>query len=218
MLKTALTILTLSAAIAAHAGSPAPAATISPTVEPSEISYSNLSLSWLRQWAEVDGAPIDADSNGVALGLEFSPVKHLYLSLGGSWSNIEFSGPGGTLDGDYWTFHGGVGGWIPLADNIHFVTEVGGHYGQLDIDGGLRQNSWGVYVTPHIRAKFGALETHLGAIYNSNDTALADWSAFVRVLYEVCSGCDLFVTGTCGFQSQDFDSAFGLNVGLRVKF
>lgn len=217
MIKTKIALLMLCGTMMAHAGTPTPAA-LSPTVAPEEISYDNLSLSWLRTWAEVDGLPVDVDGNGIGASLEFSPVKHLYLALGGSWSYAEFSGPGGSIDADYWTFNTGLGGYLPLTDNLHFVTEVGAHYGNLDFGGNLQADDWGLYVMPHLRAKFGAFETHFGAIYNGNDAALAEWSAFARVLFEVCSGCDLFVTGTCGFDSQTFDNAFGLNVGLRVKF
>ena len=216
MIKKTLALFALVVVSAAQAGTPAPAA-ISPTVEPDEISYNNFSLSWLRQWAQA-GA-IDLDGNGVAAGLEFSPVNHLYLALNGSWSDIDVSGPGGSLNADYWTLNAGVGGYVALANNIHFVTEVGASYGDLDFGRAIGSlDDWGVYVTPHVRAKFGKFETHLGASYNSNDAAINEWSIFARALYEVCPDADVFVTGSYGLDSGDFDDVFGLNVGLRLKF
>jgi hypothetical protein len=218
MLKNTLAALALVSCTLAHAGTPAPA--VPPTVEPDNISYSNASVSWLRQWANVDGfSELDVDSNGIAAALEYSPVNHLYLALGGSWSDAELSGPGGSVNADYWTLNGGVGGYIPLAHNVHFVTEVGASYADLDLGGFGNQDDWGVYVTPHIRAKFGAFEVHGGVSYNSNDVTPTEWSAFARALYEVCPNVDLFVTGTFGLGSNDLlEDVFGLNLGVRFKF
>lgn len=218
MLKKTLAALALATSLA-HAGTtPQP---IAPTVEPEEqISYSNASVSWLRQWANVDGfSNLDVDSNGIAAALEYSPVNHLYLAFGGSWSDLEISGPGGSVNADYWTLNGGVGGYIPLAHNVHFVTEVGAHYADLDFSGIGATDDWGIYVTPHVRAKFGAFEIHGGVMYNSNDVAVNEWSAFARALYEVCPNVDLFVTGTFGLDSSALlEDVFGLNVGVRFKF
>ncbi len=216
MLKKTIALFALAVASAVHAGTPAPAA-ISPTIEPDEISYNNVSISWQRQWAQLQN--IDVDGNGIAAGLEFSPVNHLYLALNGSWNDVEFSVPGASVGSDYWTLNAGVGGYVALANNIHFVTEVGASYGDLDFGNAVGSlDGWGIYVTPHIRAKFGKFETHLGATYNSNDAALNEWSVFARALFEVCPSADIFVTGTYGLDSGGFDDVFGLNVGLRLKF
>jgi hypothetical protein len=220
MLKKTLALLTLVAVSAANAGTSAPsgkaAPAISPTITPEEISYSNLSISWLRQWG--DFTNIDVDGNGIAAAVEYSPVNNLYVAAGGSWSDLEFSVPGASVSGDYWTLNAGVGGYIPLTSNIHFVTEVGASYGELDIGGPIAAvDGWGLYVTPHFRAKFGAIEAHLGVTYNSGNAAISEWSTFARLLYEVCPSVDLFVTGTYAIESE-FDNVFGLNVGLRYKF
>jgi hypothetical protein len=217
MLKKTLTLLALVAVTAAQAGTPAPAA-ISPTVAPDDISYNNLSISWLRQWAQI--GPLDGDGDGVALGLEYSPANNIYLALNGSWSDVEFSAFGGSVGADYWNLNAGVGGYIPLTSNVHFVTEVGASYSDLNLNGGLGSvDGWGIYVVPHIRAKFGAFETHLGVNYNSNDAALTEWSGFLRLLYEVCPSVDIFTTGNIGLSdSNGPDDVFGLNFGLRYKF
>lgn len=220
MLKHTLAILALTATLS-HAGTEAPPPTLAPTIEPEEvISYNNFSLSWLRQWANVDNfADADVDGNGVAGALEFSPVDHLYLAVGGSWSNLEFSGPGFDTDVDYWTVNGGIGGYIPITNNVHFVTEVGGQYAELDLGNFGDVDDWGVYVRPHVRAKFGDFEIHGGVIYNSNDVAPNEWSAFARALYEVAPNVDLFVTGTVGLDDNALlEDVFGINVGVRLKF
>jgi hypothetical protein len=215
-MKKALTLLALAMASAVHAGTPAPAP-VSPTVDPENISYSNLSLSWQRAWGTV--GPVDMDSNGIALALEYSPVEHFYLALNGSWNDVEFSAFGAGLDGDFWTLNAGVGGYVSLTSNIDFVTEIGGSYSDLSVAGVGSGDDGGVYVTPHFRAKFGAFETHLGATFNSNDAAFAEWSTFLRLLYEVCPNVDVFATGTLGLSDTNgLEDFVGLNVGLRYKF
>ncbi len=217
MLKKTFAFLALAVVTAAHAGTPAPAA-ISPTVAPSDISYNNVSLSWLRQWAQFN--PLDVDSNGIALGLEYSPANNFYVAANGAWSDMNFTIPGAHMSANYWTLNSGIGGYIPLTGNIHFVTEVGASYAEVGSVAGVgSQNGWGVYVTPHLRAKFGAFETHAGVTYNSNGGALADWSGFLRLLYEVCPSADIFATGTIGLSdSSGLDDLFGLNLGVRYKF
>ena len=217
MIKKTLALLALAVVTTtAQAGTSAPAPSgkgvIAPTIEPDSISYSNVSLSWLRQWAQA--GPIDLDGNGVALALEYSPVNNLYVAAGGSWSDVEASLLGQNGNFDFWTANAGIGGYIPLTSNIHFVTEVGANYADA-----LGLSEWGFYVTPHIRAKFGKFETHLGATYSSNDVALDEWTGFLRLLYEVAPNVDLFVTGTIGLgENNGFEDIYGLNVGARYKF
>jgi len=123
------------------------------------------------------------------------------------------------VEGGLWRVNGGVAGYIPLAHNVHFVTEVGAHYAELDLNGFGETDDWGVYVTPHVRAKFGAFEVHGGVIYNSNDLAASEWSPFARALYEVCPNVDLFVTGTFGLDNSALlEDVVGINVGVRLKF
>ncbi len=222
MIKKTLALLALAVVTTtAQAGTSAPAPSgkgvIAPTIEPDSISYSNLSLSWQRMWAKapVPGVGlVDLDSNGIALGLEYSPVNNLYIAAGGSWNDVELSAPGAAGNADFWTGNAGIGGYIPLTSNIHFVTELGANY--ADLDG---TNDWGFYVTPHVRAKFGKFETHLGATYSTNDMSINEWNAFLRLLYEVTPNVDLFVTGTVGLSdSNGIEDLFGLNVGARYKF
>ena len=239
MIKKTLALLALAVVTTtAQAGTSAPSGkgVIAPTIEPeSSISYSNISLS--KQYASGElgsfnflggpgpgGQQVDLDLDGVALALEYSPVNNLYVALGGSYNEIDastaFGGPGGgpTIDfnlGDYWTANAGIGGYIPLTSNIHFVTELGANYVDfLNLD-----NAWGIYVTPHIRASFGKFETHLGATYNSNDFATTQWNGFLRLIYAATPELDLFATGSLGFSDADIaQDVAGVSVGLRYKF
>ncbi len=229
MIKKTLALLALAVVTTtAQAGTSAPSGkgVIAPTIEPeSSISYSNISLS--KQYASGNlslggpsGQKIDLDLDGVALAIEYSPVNNLYVALGGSYNEIEASANIGPFSqsinlGDYWTANAGIGGYIPLTGNIHFVTELGANYADF-----LNQdNAWGIYVTPHLRASFGKFETHLGATYNSNDFASTEWNAFLRLIYAATPELDLFVTGSLGLSSanpvQDVD---GVSAGLRYKF
>ncbi|MCX6857973.1 MAG: hypothetical protein NTV80_24055 [Verrucomicrobia bacterium] len=213
MIKKTLALLALAVVTTtAQAGTSAPAhsgkGVIAPTIEPDSISYSNASLGYLRNSAQLAG--FSTGSNGIAAALEYSPVNNLYVAAGGSFSEFRTLGQ----NDDYWTANAGVGGYIPLTGNIHFVTEVGASY----IQGAGAGNDWGLYVTPHIRAKFGKFETHLGATYNSNDLALDEWTGFLRLLYEVAPNMDLYATGTIGLTEDNADSIYGLQAGLRFKF
>jgi len=213
MIKKTLALLALAVVTTtAQAGTSAPAPSgkgvIAPIIEPDQISYNNFSLAYLFNSGNVGGNNFDA--HGVGAALEYSPVNNLYLALGGSWSSLD-SFPGSN---DIWTGNAGVGGYIPLTSNIHFVTEVGASY--IDVSA---TNAWGVYVTPHIRAKFGNFETHLGATYNSNDLALDEWTGFLRLLYEVAPNVDLFATGTLGLSGNNgIDDLYGVQAGVRYKF
>jgi hypothetical protein len=232
MINKTLALLALAVVTTtAQAGTSAPSGkgVIAPTIEPeSSISYSNVSLS--KQYASGNlgagsfagpsGQQIDLDLDGVALALEYSPVNNLYVALGGSYNEIEASAKIGPFSqsinlGDYWTANAGIGGYIPLTGNIHFVTELGASYADfLNLD-----NAWGIYVTPHIRASFGKFETHLGATYNSNDFATNEWNAFLRLIYAATPELDLFVTGSLGLSSANAaKNVDGVNAGLRYKF
>lgn len=232
MIKKTLALLALAVVTTtAQAGTSAPSGkgVIAPTIEPeSSISYSNFSIS--KQYASgkfgsfgllgSGGNDVDLDLDGVALALEYSPVNNLYVALGGSYNEIDGSADNFGLSqsfglGDYWTANAGIGGYIPLTGNIHFVTELGANYVDfLNLD-----NAWGIYVTPHIRASFGKFETHLGATYNSNDFATTQWNGFLRLIYAATPELDLFATGSLGFSDADIaEDVAGVSVGLRYKF
>jgi hypothetical protein len=228
MIKKTLALLALAVVTTtAQAGTSAPSGkgVIAPTIEPeSSISYSNISLSKQYASGSIFNGFADADLDGVALALEYSPVNNLYVALGGSYNEIEASLdiPLELVDasmsaglGDYWTANAGVGGYIPLTSNIHFVTELGASY----VDFLNQDNAWGIYVTPHIRASFGKFETHLGATYNSNDFATTEWNGFLRLIYAATTELDLFVTGSLGLSDSDIvQDVAGVSAGLRYKF
>ena len=220
MIRSSIALLALSlAASGTYAGTPVAPMGKAPVQqpvyeEPVLISYDNVSLYY--QYRTADFLGIDVDGHGAGLGLEISPVDHLYFALGGSWTDIDFG-----VDLDYWQANAGIGGYIPITNNIHFVTEVGVNYANLalaDFDD-ISTDDWGVYVTPHFRAKWGFFETHVGVSYTSNELVLSEWNAFAKFLFEVSPELDLFVAGTYGFEEADgFDDVFGAQAGIRFKF
>lgn len=229
MLKKTLTALSCSMIAAAAFGGTTPLPPPQPSEplpEPVLISYDNFSINYNYSSADLLG--LDVEGHGVQAGLEISPVKHLYFALNGGWSNLELdlAGTGlgvGDLDFDYWTGNAGIGGYIPITENIHFVTEVGASYANLGFDNfgaNLSTDDWGIYVTPHFRAKWGAFETHFGVTYNSNDLVVSEWTGFARILVEVAPQVDVFVAGTVGFQDDEdaFEDVFGVQAGVRFKF
>lgn len=218
MIKPTVSLLaSLLTAASVYAGTPvapAPQPAPVPYEEPTLISYSNFSLGYTYTSADFLG--FDVDAHGAMAGLEFSPVDHLYFALRGSWSDIDFAG----VDFDYWQGSAGIGGYIPITQNIHFATEVGASYADIslaDFDAGI--DDWGLYVTPHFRMKWGGFETHVGVTYNSNDVITSRYNAFVRLMFEVAPQCDVFVGGNVGFDNGDaFDDVFGAQAGVRFKF
>lgn len=216
MIKQSLTSLAaLLMAASVHAGTapiaPQPPAEVE---QPILISYSNLSLGY--NYSSADFLGFDVDGHGAGIGLEFSPVNHLYFAVRGSWTDIDFAG----VDFDYWQGNAGIGGYIPITENIHFVAEVGASYADLSLaDFDVGTDDWGIYVTPHLRMKWGGFETHVGVTYNSNDVITSEYNAFVRLMFEVAPQVDLFVGGNVGLDNGNaFDDVFGAQAGVRFKF
>jgi hypothetical protein len=235
MIKKTFALLALAVVTTtAQAGTSAPSGkgVIAPTIEPeSSISYSNISLSKQYLFGKFDisalsegPGSIDLDADGVALALEYSPVNNVYVALGGSYNDVSVSFFGNEASiADYWTANVGIGGYIPLTSNIHFVTELGANYASLDYSVPAPnisdESNWGFYAVPHIRASFGKFETHLGASYTSNDAAASEWSAFLRLIYAATPELDLFATGSLGLSDSTYLQDFrGVNFGIRYKF
>ncbi len=241
MITKTLALLALAVVTTtAQAGTSAPAkGVIAPTIEPeSTISYSNISLS--KQYASGKLVPtqlpinnLELDLEGFALALEYSPADNLYFALGVSRSEVTAKIPDGILPvpldfevGDYWAVNTGIGGFIPLTKNIHFVTELGANYAvlfsslqSLGASPASDASDWGFYAIPHIRAQFGKFETHVGASYTTSDTATSEWNGFLRLLYAATPELDLFVTGSFGLaDSARIHDFQGVNFGLRYKF
>ena len=220
MIKKTLCTLTCSLlAVAAYAGTTPvySGKTTQPTVDPISpvlISYDNVSLGYLYRSADFLGS--DVDGHGAALNLEVSPVDHLYLTLGGSWTSLDLLG----LDLDYWQGKAGIGGYIPLSENIHFVLEGGASYYNVNLgDFDVGTDDWGIYAMPHLRMKFGAFETHIGGTYDSNELAMSRYTAFARLLYEITPSLDIYASVNRGFRhNSDFNDAYAVQAGLRFKF
>jgi hypothetical protein len=223
MFKETLTALSLSLVTAsAFAGTaPAPKQPEPVLPPPPVISYSNFSLGYSFMSADLVG--LDVDAHGIQAGVEFSPMEHLYLAARGSWHDVDVDVLGLVdLDFDYWTANLGVGGYLPITQNIHFVTEVGASYANISLNTipGISSDDWGVYVTPHFRAKFGAIEAHAGVTYTSNELAPSEWTGFARLLVEVAPQVDVYVGGIVGFDNNNdvFQDVWGIQAGVRVRF
>ncbi|TDU81303.1 hypothetical protein EI77_00606 [Prosthecobacter fusiformis] len=213
--KSLATLSCMLLSSAAFAGTTPIAPQVQPEIyEPVLISYSNVSVGY--QYTSADFLGADIDGHGAGIGLEISPVDHLYFAINGSWSDVDAF----DVDFDYWTGKAGIGGYIPLTENIHFVTEVGASYANLSLaDFDVGTDDWGIYVTPHFRMKFGQFETHIGVTYDSNDLAVTEYSAFARLLYAVSPEMDIYVGANRGLDDNDaFEDVFGLQAGLRFKF
>jgi hypothetical protein len=182
--NTILTLMALSAASAFAGVEPAPApsgkgAVSPPPVDPcaGPISYNNFELLYAN--TDFGGYYDSGSEDGLQGKVEISPWKHIYFTGGFTWSDTDA--------GDAWSVSGGIGGYIPLTDNIHLAADAGFNYVERDqsyvyvnplgggggkiedyYDGSDSDTGW--YVRPHIRAKWSCFEVHTGFIYADTDT------------------------------------------------
>ena len=227
MMKTKTAILATLAigAVNALAGTPTPApvgkapvccpppAMSDPCAGP--ISYNNVEL--LYAYTDIDGAGDSAD--GGILRAEWSPMEHFYLTASAQYhevSNIEM-----------WAFTAGVGGYMPLTQNVHIAVDGGAVWANIDVAGyyddptpndvsGYSDDEVGWYVRPHVRAKFGCLEVHVGALYTEIDDInggdFDEWAGFANFYYQVAPQWDVTAGVT---YSSDRTTVTG---GARYRF
>jgi hypothetical protein len=239
----ALLALSVASATAGVEAAPAPSgkgtATPPPVIDPcaGPISYNNVELLYANTEF---GGYYDGDSeDGLQVRVEFSPWKNIYFTGGFSWSDTDA--------GDAWSLSGGIGGYLPLTDNIHLAADIGLNYVESDYSYGPEVNptggasmydyysgsesDTGWYVRPHVRAKWGCFELHTGFLYVDTDTG----GGYIgenddNDLYYGGSSDDWgwFIQGyyqvaqgwdlTAGYITMDETEADTWNVGVRYKF
>ena len=215
---TILAALSIGAVSAAAGTAPVPVRssgktipTAPPVVDPCAvpISYNNVEL----LYAYTDWDDFDGHGNGGILRAEYSPFQNFYFTLGGEYHDV------GNVS--IWQFTAGIGGYIPLTQNVHLAVDGGAAYYNLDVnsdlssslDDGFRDDGWGWYVRPHIRARWGCFEIHAGAKYTKVDQADVDeWVGFADLYYQVSPGWDL----TAGVEVGDRRTA--VTGGARYRF
>ncbi len=185
------------AAAGTRAPAPAPVIAAPPPNDPcaGPISYNNAEL--LYAYTDFDNSSENGD--GVVLRVEFSVMENFYLTASGQYHEA------GLID--MWALSGGVGGYVPLSENIHLAADGGVLWVNYDVDSDPLSslfNEWsednvGWYVRPHLRAKFGCFEIHAGAQYSDvggfSDSSydIDEWSVFADLYYQVSPGWDLTV-------------------------
>lgn len=193
MKKTILALLA-AASVPAMAGTTMVPASKGPVVQPAPldpcaggITYNHFQVDWIR--TDVDGGDV---YNGVDLNLEYQFVNPVYFAASYSLQSPD----------DVWGVTLGLGGHLPLMDNVDFATDLGAL---------LTDGDDGFYVRPHIRAKFGCLEVHAGAKLICLDGENV-WEGFGHLYYRVCSPADIGV----GISASE--DAWTLSVGMRLSF
>jgi hypothetical protein len=177
---------------------PAPAPPMDPCAGP--ISYNNIEL--LYAYTDFDGG--GDNGNGGKLNIEYSPAPNFYITAGAEYVDTDF--------GNAWLLNGGIGGYIPLTQNVHLAADAGILWSDVDYDGiGGSDSDTGWYVRPHLRAKFGCLTAHVGAEYSDvfNDER---WSGFVNLYYQINPSWDL----TAGVRFND--DATTITAGARFRY
>jgi hypothetical protein len=197
---TKTTSILASAVMAASALAGTPVVNKNPVAPECDISYRNLTLSWIHNDGDLPG--VDA-SDGVALRLEYNFIDRLYIAAGGSWSRQDTIAG----DSDVWSGSLGLGYAIEITSCIHFVAEAGGVYVDGDVD-----SEGAFYASPHFRADLGPVEVHLGATYTSFDDSENDWVGFGRAFIPVHDRFDIAVGGSVG------EDIWGVSAGVRVRF
>lgn len=202
-MKNTLTIAALAMSVASSfAGSaPMPAPAKGPVAAPASdlcggpISYSSARLDYLHTWFDMDG--ID-DGNGLDVVLEYSPFQNVYLSASGSYLDV-----GGI---DAFGVTAGIGGYVPLTDNLHLAADAGVIYSDVEDN-----SDTGWYARPHLRAKVSCFEIHAGAKYICMDSQ-GDWEGFADTFYQVATGIDLALGVAFN------EDATTLAAGVRFRF
>lgn len=222
-MKTTTTILatlvmSLAAATAGVEPAPAPSGkgvAAPPPVDPcaGPISYNSVELLYANTDLDAGGDSGD----GVQLNVEYSPMSNLYFRLGGEYATFD--------NADVWYIYGGIGGYIPLTENIHLAGDGGVVYADVsydgtyatptkgssndgDLDGG--QTGW--YLRPHLRAKWGCFELHAGATYRDlwDDS---NWTYWASAYYQVAQNWDI----TAGYADGDDDGSV-ITAGVRWRY
>jgi hypothetical protein len=182
----AASVLTVTAGTPAPVPAPVCVAPADPCAGP--ISYSNAEL--LYAYTDFDNSSDNGD--GAILRLEYSAMDNFYVAVSGEYHEA------GIID--MWSISGGVGGYVPLTENIHLAADGGVLWVNYDVDSdpfSSANNGWsdddvGWYVRPHIRAKWGCLEVHAGAQYSDvSDFDIDEWAVFANLYYQVAPGWDL---------------------------
>jgi hypothetical protein len=214
-----LALMALGVASAIAGVEPAPsgkgAATPPPVVDPcaGPISYNNVEL----VYANTDGGNNDS-SDGLNARVEYSPMANFYVT--GSVGYTDLDG------GQTWTLSGGIGGYVPVTDNIHVAIDGGIFHWDTEYDtfintaakGGVQRytvsdSDTGWYVRPHVRAKWGCFEVHAGGMYVDIADS-EDWNWFAQVYYQVVPGWDI----TAGYSEWSDNDGETWTVGARYKF
>ena len=203
MMKSISLSLLASAAVTASAiaGTPVRDGKAGPVAPPAPpecaegISYSNFETDWVHSWGRNDNQNADGVNAEVSVAL----TDNLYFHTAGLWASGS--------EVDIWGANVGLGGHIPLAHNIDFVTEAGGAFSGAD----HASSNNGFYVQPHLRAKFGCVELRAGAtFYDLKESD--DWEGFASLYYQFAPHTDLAVRGIFSEYSST------LQLGLRYKF
>jgi len=207
-------VLTVTAGV-----QPAPAPVVVKAPDPcaGPISYNNVEL--LYAYTDYD---LGSDSgDGVILRMEYSDWDNFYIAGGASYHEAD--------DIDFWSLSAGVGGYVPLTQNVHLVGEAGVLWttwdgedywvpdGSSDPNGGFwadgEEDEFGWYVRPHLRAKWGCFEAHAGALYSDYGGDFEDeWAGFVDLFYQVAPNWDITAGVTFG------EDATMVTAGARYRY
>jgi hypothetical protein len=181
------------------------------------ISYNTVELIYIH--TNPDGSGDDFD--GANLRLTYSPLQNFYIVADATFSESSLA--------EDLSLAFGVGGYLPLTENMHAAVDGGVVWYQRDFDLYANDDDFGWYVRPHLRVKWSGLELYIGAQYvdvggsdgyrvirsgvaHVGAWEIEEWSAFANLYYQVAPGWDL----TAGIDySEDRASISG---GLRYRF
>lgn len=216
---TILALMAFGLATATAGVAPAPSgkgAAMPPPADPcaGPISYNNVELIYATTDSDLGNS-----EDGLSVRLEYSPMANLYFTGAISYSDTDF--------GNSFSLSAGIGGFVPLTENIHLAGDIGLLYADFDtcrlIQRDTKGNNFicikdsesdtGWYVRPHVRAKMGCLEAHAGFEYldiNGED----DWSWYLQLYYQVAPGWDI----TAGYSQWDQSNQDTFTAGVRYKF
>lgn len=212
MKKTATILAALALSVASSNAGVAPVVTGKsapppPPMDPcaGPISYSNIEL----LYANTDWGGYGGSSDGAILRIEYALGTNFYVTAGAAYSTDDYA--------DEWLLNAGIGGYLPLTENIHVAADAGILYHSVDYDNGYEtsgsssDSETGWYARPHLRGKFGCLTVHAGLMY-TDIWDEDDWAWFVNAYYQLNANWDI----TAGY--HDGDGFETITAGVRFRY
>jgi len=173
------------------------------TVRADTLTYNNFDVGY--KYTNVDVSGVD-DGHGVEANITFSPIAHFFLEGGYEYINIDNAGEGHA-------YAYGIGGYVPLEENLHLVGSLGGLRVDTESEGGGDANDDGYYLGAKVRYDIcSGTELEAGATYVDFSDSQTSWVYELAALFPVAEHLKLQ-----GQVELNDDDDVALVAGVRIE-